>query len=62
MNSKQATARVQMAIKEMLEELDGDMGNMSILLNEYLNICNEMSNDIEKRLQQWLDSEFPAAQ
>ena len=56
-NEKVAIARLNMNIKEMLEEIDGSFSNISILLNEYLTLCQEMSNDIEQRLQYWLDQD-----
>jgi len=54
-NERVATARTQLAIKEMSKDLDEDAGNISILLNEHLELCQEMSNDIGPRLQYWLD-------
>jgi len=38
----------------MAKTLNGDLGNMSILINQYLDLCQEMSNDLEPRLQYWL--------
>jgi len=54
-NEKAASARMETAIKEMFKELGGDLGNMSILINKYLEMCNGMSDDIESRLQYWLN-------
>jgi len=54
-NKNAATARMLTAIKSMFAELDGDTGNISILVNEYGDMCQELSNDIEPRLQYWLD-------
>lgn len=56
-NEKAAVARMQTAIKGMFAELDGSLGNMSILINQYADMCQQMSNDIEPRLQYWLDKE-----
>ena len=56
-NEKVAKARMELAIKDMSAELNGDLGNMSVLINEYSEMCQELSNDLEPRLQYWLDKE-----
>jgi len=39
----------------MADDLDGDRGNVSILLNKYANLCKSIHEDVEARLQYWLD-------
>ncbi len=56
-NEKVAIARLNMNINKMMNDIDGSFSNISILTNDYLSFCQEMSNDIGPRLQYWLDKE-----
>lgn len=55
LTSKKVTeARVDMAIKSMIKELDNDIANFSILLNKYSDSCGEAITDPEARMNYWL--------
>jgi hypothetical protein len=54
-NEKVATARMEMAVKDMRSEIDNNASNISILINQYHQLCLDMSNDMGPRLQYWLE-------
>lgn len=56
-SEKVTNARVEMAIKSMVKELDNDIANFSILLNKYSDSCGEAINHPEARMNYWLNKE-----
>lgn len=53
-SEKVTSARVEMAIKSMVKELDNDIANFSILINKYSDTCQEAVSDPEARMNFWL--------
>ena len=53
-SEKVTNARVEMAIKSMVRELDNDIANFSLLLNKYSDSCGAAINDPEARMNYWL--------
>jgi len=56
-SEKVTNARVEMAIKSMVKELDNDIANFSILLNKYSDSCGAAINNPEARMTYWLEKE-----
>ncbi|WP_240350341.1 hypothetical protein [Pseudomonas viridiflava] len=56
-SEKLALARVEMATKSMMKDIDNDAVNYSILLNEYSDRCGEAVSDPVKRLEYWLNKQ-----
>ena len=54
-SKKLALARLEMAEKDMMRELDGRWENFSILLNKYLDLCQQFVEKPDIRFQYWLD-------
>ena len=54
-NKKAASARLEMALKDMSKELDGKSENWSILLNQYSDSCKATAANPEARMKYWLE-------
>jgi hypothetical protein len=52
---KLAIARMELATKDMMRDLENRWENLSIVLNKYGFLCKEAAEDPEARLQYWLD-------
>jgi len=53
-NEDVTIARAQMYAKSMSEEVEGDMSNMPVLMARYSEMCKEIIEDPEKRMDYWL--------
>jgi len=56
-NKNSATARLEMAVQEMLTTLDGKAENWSILIHSYRDKCKELSENPDARMAYWLEQE-----
>ncbi len=56
-NKNAATARLEMAVKEMLTTLDGKAENWSVLIHSYLDKCKQLSENPDARMAYWLEQE-----
>ena len=54
-NLKVTGARIEMSLKEMVKEMDGNWSNSSIILNKYGAQCKAMVENPDIRFQYWLD-------
>lgn len=58
-------ARLDMAIKQMSEAIGQNTSNIAILMNEHSDACIETIENLEARIQHWVDIEiqrsFPTA-
>ena len=52
-NEKVSAARVKLAYKEMHKELDTNWSNSAILIEKYSDLCVELLENPEKRLEYW---------
>jgi hypothetical protein len=48
-------ARFEMASKDMMQTLDGNVANFSILLNKYSDHCVLVANDVQARGRYWIE-------
>lgn len=53
-SEKLTDARVEMAVKSMVKDLDNDIANFSIILNKYSDRCGEAMTDPKERMNYWL--------
>ncbi|MCF4997412.1 hypothetical protein GIW70_21235 [Pseudomonas syringae] len=53
-SEKLTDARVEMAMKSMIKDLDNDTSNFSIILNKYSDRCGEAMADPKARMDYWL--------
>jgi len=49
------SARFDIAVKEMIERIDKNTSNLSILMADYHDLCTEVMTDAEKRAQYWME-------
>lgn len=55
LKSETVNARMTIAIKQQMAEIDGDMGNISILLAKYAYLCKSVAEDPQKRMVYWMN-------
>ena len=55
MAERVSLARFELNVKSMTNEIDNDIGNISILLNKYSARCKEIMEDPEKVMVEWGD-------
>ena len=48
-------ARFNIAVEEMSKRIDMNTSNISILMNDYRDLCTEVMNDPEKRGRYWTE-------
>jgi hypothetical protein len=53
LKSETVKARYEMAITSMVDRIDENTSNISILMADYHELCIEAMTDMEKRLQYW---------
>ncbi|NMY12689.1 hypothetical protein HBO38_30420 [Pseudomonas veronii] len=53
-SEKLTDARIEMAVKSIIRDLDNDIANVSIILNKYSDRCVEAMTDPEARMDYWL--------
>lgn len=51
---KLTDARIEMAAKSIIKDLDNDIANVSIILNKYSDRCVEAMTDPKARMDYWL--------
>ncbi len=56
-NKNSATARLDLAVKEMLTTLDGKAENWSILIHSHRDKCKELLENPDARMTYWLEQE-----
>lgn len=54
-NEEVTKARIEMALKSMLKDIDNKLSNAAIVINKYGEFCKELLENPEARLQYWLD-------
>ncbi|MNC75371.1 hypothetical protein D3C76_1843780 [compost metagenome] len=54
-NEKLALARVEMAVKSIVSDLDHTSENLSIILNKYSDLCGQAVTDPDTRMKYWTD-------
>jgi hypothetical protein len=52
---KVTLARLDLEMKSMLNEIDSDISNISILMNKYLDHCKEIMEDPNKIMEEWTE-------
>lgn len=52
-SEKLTRARIEMAIRSMMKDIDNDAANYSILLNKYADQCGDAVSDPVKRMEHW---------
>jgi NTP pyrophosphatase (non-canonical NTP hydrolase) len=55
MTGKVVSAKVELNMKSMTEEIGNDIGNISILMNKYGDRCKDIMEDPEKLMKEWTD-------
>ena len=55
MAEKVTIARFDLNMKSMTNEIDNDIGNISILMNKYAGRCKEIMESPEKMMAEWTD-------
>ena len=53
-SEKLTNARIEMAVKSIIRDLDNDIANVSIILNKYSDRCVEAMTDPKARMDYWL--------
>lgn len=54
-NQKLTTARVELSVKDMKEDMDNNWSNASIVINKYAYFCRDLFDKPEERMKYWLD-------
>ena len=54
MAQKVTLARLELNVKSMRAEIDGDISNVSILMNKYAARCKEIMEDPDKVMDEWM--------
>ena len=55
MAEKVTLARLDLNMKSMTNEIDNDIGNISILMNRYADRCKEIMENPDKIMAEWAD-------
>jgi hypothetical protein len=55
MAKKVTMARLELNMKSMTNEINNDIGNISILINEYAGCCKEIMENPDKMMAEWAD-------
>ena len=53
MKQEAMTARVKLSLESMMEKVDDDYVNISILIDEYGYMCRDLINDPKSRVDYW---------
>ena len=53
-NVKVTQARMELAGKDMLEEIDNNYSNSAILINKYGEFCKQLLENPDERIEYWL--------
>lgn len=56
-SEKLTNARVEMAVKSMIKDMDNDVSNVSIILNKYSDSCGQAMTDPKARMYFWLEKQ-----
>jgi len=55
MAEKVTMARLDLEMKSMLNEIDKDVSNISILINKYCDHCKEIMENSDRMMSEWTD-------
>ena len=55
MAEKVTIARLELDVKSMASEIGKDISNISILMNKYSNRCEEIMEDPDKMMNEWVE-------
>jgi len=55
MAQKVTLARYELTMKSMVNEIDKDVSNMSVLINKYADRCKEIMEKPDKMMDEWAD-------
>ena len=58
MAEKVTHARLELATKSMMNEINNDIGNISILINNYAGRCKQIMENPDKVMKEWSDEIF----
>lgn len=54
-NKEVATARYNMALKSMMDDMSDSFDNFSIVINKYADLCRDVMDNPRDRLKYWQD-------